>query len=111
VFLPTGAHTVVFSYRPAGFDLGLSFSGCGIVLALLLWFWPASNTPLAPDHAVLTWLPGWRLRWFIALLAIVLVSAIGIGPGGRPTLNSRWKNSFHSFTWGSGKEAMRVNRQ
>jgi hypothetical protein len=111
VFLAAGEHTVIFTYRPAGFELGLGLSGCGILLGLLLWFWPPRSAGLAPDHTVLTWPPRWRIRWLIALGAIVLVSAIGIGPGGRPTLNSRWRNSFHPFTWGSGKEAMRANRQ
>ena len=31
-----GAHTVVFTYRPAGFERGLMLSGCGIVLGSFL---------------------------------------------------------------------------
>jgi hypothetical protein len=111
VFLPPGEHTVVFRYRPAGFNLGLGLSVCGIVAGLLLWFWPARLRRLAPDHMELSWPPRWRVRLFQALLGVVLVSAIGIGPGGRIALNSRWRTGFHRFTWGSGTEAMRVNRQ
>jgi len=111
VYLSQGKHTVVFTYRPAGFELGLGLSGCGIVLGLVLWFWPLRLARLAPEHTVLSWPQRWRTWWFIALFGIVLVSAIDIGPGGRPTLHSRWKESVHRFTWGSGFEAMRVNRQ
>jgi len=111
VFLSAGKHTVVFTYRPAGFELGLGLSGCGILLVLVLWFWPQRLAPLAPEHTLLTWPPRWRTRWFIILGAIVLVSAIGIGRGGRPRVNSRWNNSFHRFTWGAGIAAIRANRQ
>jgi hypothetical protein len=111
VFLPAGAHTVVFRYRPAGFEPGLALSGCGILLAMALWFWPPRMDGLAPDHADLSWPRRWRVWFFGALAGLVIVSAIGIGPGGRPAIHQRWRNSFHTFTWGSGTEAMRVNRQ
>ena len=111
VYLSRGKHTVVFTYRPAGFELGLGLSGCGILLGFVLWFWPLRLAGLAPDHTVLSWPQRWRTWWFIALGGIVLVSAIDIGPAGRPTLHSRWKTSVHRFTWGSGIEAMRANQQ
>ena len=67
VYLPGGKHTVVFTYRPAGFDLGLGLSGCGILLALVLGFLPPRKAPLAPDHKSLNWPraggPGGFLRW------------------------------------------------
>jgi hypothetical protein len=110
VYLPPGKHTVLFTYRPAGFELGLALSGCGILLAIVCWFWPVRGAELAPDHAVLSWPPRWRRWWFIALGAIVLVSAVDISPRGIPTLHSRWKGSFHRFTWGSGIEAMKPKR-
>ena len=77
VFLPAGKHTVVFTYRPAGFELGLKLTCGGVLLALVLWFWPPRRIPFTPDHAVLDWPPHWRIWWFVALGAIVLVSAIG----------------------------------
>ena len=38
VYLPQGKHTVVFTYRPAGFVLGLWLSGCGILLGCFSGF-------------------------------------------------------------------------
>ena len=106
VYLPPGKHTVVFSYRPAGFELGFALSVCGIVIGLIFWFWPRSRSPLEPDHAVLNWPSRWRIWWFLALAAIVLISALFVGPNGY----NRWKNSVHRHTWGSGIEAMKANR-
>ncbi|HKI20692.1 MAG TPA: YfhO family protein, partial [Isosphaeraceae bacterium] len=110
VYLSEGKHTIVFTYRPAGFVLGLGLSGCGILLGLFLWFLPARPVVLAPDHARLNWPPRWRTWWFVVLGVIVLLSVVGIGPGGRPVLQSRWAGSVHHFTWGSGIEAIPANR-
>jgi len=106
VYLTRGDHSVVFTYRPAGFDLGLGLSGCGILLGLLFWFLPPSTVTLAPDHVALDWPPRWRTWFFVALGAIVLSSAITVRDG-HPALQSRWRDSFHPFTWGAGIDAMR----
>ncbi len=109
VFLPPGNHTVVFTYRPAGFMLGLGLSLCGLLGSLVLWFWPRGSLAMAPEHSALSWPPQWRARWFAFLAAIVIVSAVGIGPKGWPALNSRWQKSVHPFTWDSGILAIRPN--
>jgi hypothetical protein len=106
VYLPQGPHTVVFTYRPAGFVLGLELTGCGILLGLILWFSPPRPIELAPDHAKLNWPRGWRTWWFAGLGVIVLLSLVGIGPGGRLVFQSRWTDSVHRFTWGSRLYAM-----
>jgi hypothetical protein len=111
VYLPQGPHTIVFTYRPAGFVLGLGLSGFGILLALFFWFWPLRPVELAPDHAKLSWPSRWRTWWFVSLGVIVLFSVVGIGPGGRPVLQRRWTDSVHRFTWGSRLEAMLANRR
>ena len=110
VYLPEGSHTVVFTYRPAGFVMGLALTGCGIVLGLVLWFLPRLSVALAPDHTILGWPSWWRTGWFVSLGAIVLVSSITIGPGWRIALHGRWRNSVHTHTWGSGMEAQKNNR-
>jgi hypothetical protein len=110
VYLTPGTHKIVFTYRPAGLDLGLALTGCGFFFGLLLWFWPSSSLGLLPEHSILHWPPRWRTWWFLALAAIVVVSAVSVGPSGRPRLHSRWTNSLHRHTWGSGLEAMRANR-
>ena len=76
VYLPQGKHTVVFTYRPAGFVLGLGLSGFGMLLGLFFWFWPLRPVELAPDHAELSWPPRWRTWWFVGLGAIVLISVV-----------------------------------
>jgi Bacterial membrane protein YfhO len=118
VYLPAGKHEVVFRYRPAGFALGLALSGCGALLALGFWLLPRSSRPPDHEHVALHWPVRWR-TWFFAALALIVVASIPIrvpaydprgdlliGPGGRPLRASRWQNSLHSFTWGSGIEAM-----
>jgi len=111
VFLSAGKHTVVFTYRPAGFELGLELTCGGILLALVLSILPPFALAIVPDHAILDWPQRWRTWWLVALGAIVLVSAIAIGPGGRPELHSRYRNSVHPFTWGSKIEAIQPNRK
>jgi hypothetical protein len=111
VFLPAGRHSVVFEYRPAGFELGLGLTGCGMLLGLALWFWPGRAVVLAPEHARLSWPVRWQAWWFGALGAIVVISAISVGPGGRPRLHRRWNESFHQHTWGAGLLAMKQNRR
>ena len=106
VYLPQGRHTVVFTYRPAGFELGLLLSGCGICLGLIFWLRPRWRSSLADEHAVSSWPSRWRTWWFLALGAIVLISAVVISPNG----HARWKNSVHRHTWGSGFDAMKANR-
>jgi hypothetical protein len=110
VYVPQGKHTVTFTYRPAGFERGLAITGLGIGLGLLLGFRRRRGIDLEPDHTILTWPQGWRTGFFLALVAIVLASAIAVGPGWRIGLQARWKNSVHTHTWGSGKEAMKINR-
>jgi hypothetical protein len=106
VFLSAGKHTVVFTYRPAGFDLGLELSCAGILIALLLGFWPLGPIAFAPDHATLGWPPRWRTWWFLFLGAIVLFSAVGFGTGGRPIVSTRWKYGVHHFRWDAKIDAM-----
>jgi hypothetical protein len=110
VYLTSGTHKIVFRYRPAGLDLGLSFTGCGLLCGILLWFWPRSSQVLAPEHADLNWPSRWRTWWFVGLAGIVLVSTVGIDATGWPGLHSRWKNSVHRHTWGAGIAAIRANR-
>jgi Bacterial membrane protein YfhO len=108
VYLPQGKHTVVFEYSPAGFNLGLSISVCGILLALGLWFVPRGSAALGGEHMVLNWPSRFRVWYFGALVAIVLASTPGITPQRELTNQSRWNNSFHRFTWGAGIAAMRL---
>ena len=111
VALPPGNHTVVFRYRPAGFLAGLAVSAVGLVAVLRVWFLPSRGLETAGDHRELA---GWSrsrklLLWSLA--AILVVSTIQIGPGPGLFIQSRWKGSFHRFTWGAGVEAMKQNRQ
>ena len=110
VYLPGGSHSIVFTYRPAGFVPGLWLTGIGIVLGLVLWFLPRWTIVLAPDHSVLGWPPWWRIAWFLALGTIVLASVFTRGSEGGITLQTRWTDSVHTHTWGAGIAAMKENR-
>jgi Bacterial membrane protein YfhO len=111
VYLDHGKHTVVLTYRPAGFSFGLELSLCGFLGGLGLVLWPRGATALTPEHSALRWPSRWRTWWFSFLAAIVIVSAIGIGPKGWPALHSRWHRSVHPFTWDSGYLAIRNSPQ
>jgi Bacterial membrane protein YfhO len=111
VYLPQGPHTVVFTYRPAGFELGLLLTGCGVLLGLVFWFQPRRSLSLAAEHAVLDWPSRWRTWFFSALGTTVLISAVAISPNGVPRRHSRWKDSVHTHTWGAGYLAMKANRK
>ena len=63
---------------------------------------------MADEHMVLDWPPRYRAWYLGVLVAIVLVSIPGITARGRLTIQRRWDNSFHRFTWGAGIEAMRL---
>jgi hypothetical protein len=107
VYLPGGRHTVEFRYRPAGFGAGLAISLAGLAVSAVLVAWPRRLPPTAPEHAELAWPDAWPAWFFLLLAGVVAVSAVGLGDGGRPGLNARWKESFHPFTWGAGIEAIR----
>ncbi len=113
VFVDKGSHSVVFRYRPAGLDIGLGLSAFGCALALGLWLWPSSRARPegAGDADRLDWPARWRRVFVGVLLAIVLASIPAVGPRGRPALQSRWRQSVHTHTWGSGLAAMKANRQ
>ena len=55
VYVPRGRHTVVFTYRPAGFLAGLIASACGAVVALGLLAWPRPVATFAPEHGTTRW--------------------------------------------------------
>jgi hypothetical protein len=110
VYLPKGTHKVVFTYSPAGFQLGLFLSACGVLLGVILWFRSPWSGFLVPEHATLYWPRRWRTWWFLSLGAIVVISAVGFTPSGLPRLHSRWKNGVHRHTWGAGVAAMKPNR-
>ena len=81
VALTPGAHSVAFTYRPAGFTLGLAISIMGIALAMFLWFRRGRVGPSAGDHLDLPRSVQFRKLLFLTLTVIVIVSAIRIGPG------------------------------
>jgi hypothetical protein len=111
VALPPGHHRVVFRYQPAGFVLGMVVSAVGFVVFLVMWFLSSAEPQTAGDHDEL---PGWaRSRKLLLglLVAIVVLSLIQLGNGPQLSIQSRWRNSFHRFTWGAGIEAMKQNRQ
>jgi hypothetical protein len=106
VFVPEGSHTVVFRYRPAGFDRGLVGTLVGLALIVTCLVVPWRAPALGPSSGPLDWPRTWPRRLVMGMLAVVLLSIVGIGPGGRPRIQGRWTGSWHRFTWGAGIEAM-----
>jgi hypothetical protein len=111
VALPKGEHTVVFTYVPAGFRLGLAVTLASLAMSAVLLAWPRRVFTLDPEHGELRWPRFWPAWGLAVLAAIVIVSAVGIDAAGRPKVHSRWTNGLHRFTWGAGYEAMELQRR
>jgi hypothetical protein len=111
VALEGGPHTIVFTYRPAGFRLGLGISIAGLALALILWFRSGRFASPAGDHLVFARSARFRKVLVLTLVAIVILSTVRIGPGPQFSFQSRWTHSVHRFTWGAGLAAMKETRQ
>ena len=111
VYVDQGAHTVEFRYRPAGFLLGLALSSIGAVVALILIVLPRRNAVSPVDHVDLATAARLRWAWVAALVLIIALSILKIGPGGNLTVQDRWSRALHPFTWGSGIEAMHQDRK
>lgn len=110
VFVPEGRHTVVFSYRPAGFAAGAAASGFGAALALVLLLGPFRLAPPGSGHGEPALPRGWPW-WQVGLMAVILAgSTFRPGPDGGLVPQRRWERSVHRFTWGSGLEAMQPAR-
>jgi hypothetical protein len=109
VFVPRGRHTVVFGYRPAGFEVGLTMSACGLVVALICIGWPRHGSPLGAEHRPLSCSSYWPC-WGLLILGLILVASTwDLQPDGI-AIQRRWARSMHRFTWGSGIESMRTKR-
>ena len=112
VFLPAGPHTVVFSYRPAGFVKGLMVTGLGSMLALvgLVWPRPIVATVAAPRELLWRHYGVWMMAGAIVAVAISVFIPVELPSDSDPRQlisGSRWRRSFHRFTWGAGIEAMK----
>jgi hypothetical protein len=109
VFVPRGRHSLVFRYRPAGFDTGLSITVCGLLLCLGSVVWRRPLRLLASEHSTLAWRAEWPRWGLLAIALLVLASTFSIGPSGI-ALQSRWNKSLHHFTWGAGIDSMKPPR-
>ena len=107
VYVPSGKHTLVFRYSPAGFKLGLILCiGAAMVAMGLVLFGPRLIA-LSPDHSPSRWSSHWPAWGAGVLVAIVVLSLVQVDGKGHVSVQRRWKNSFHGFTWGAGIAAMR----
>jgi hypothetical protein len=110
VAVPAGPHEVVFNYRPAGFLAGLTLTGFGCLVALVLWLGPIRAPRLGSGHGETSWPTFWPWAWLVLMLLVVAASIP------RPTdrglaVQDRWRTGFHHFTWGAGIEAMLMNEE
>ncbi|HEX8200770.1 MAG TPA: YfhO family protein, partial [Isosphaeraceae bacterium] len=106
VFVPAGQHRIVFTYRPAGFEVGLAATGAGLAVLLGLLASPRRLMQLGPEHGDAGWPRRWPAWGLAAVAVLIAASAVQVTPGGL-RLHRRWAGSFHRFTWGAGLEAMR----
>ncbi len=109
VFLEPGTHRLIFRYEPAGFRLGGAITGVGLLLSLVGLAWPRSLAALRPPHDVLSWPSRWPWLLIGSIGLIILLSAFQRGPDGIQ-VNDRWTNALHTFTWGSGIDAIKSTR-
>jgi hypothetical protein len=109
VYVPAGRHTVGFRYQPAGFTLGLTITGLGLLVGVALLFWKRALV-LDPEHGAVDWPRRWPLLGTATLLLIIALSAFERNSAGRPVIHPRWARSFHRFTWGAGIEAINPPR-
>jgi len=106
VYVPAGDHTIVFRYSPAGFTQGLIFCGGSLALAAALVLFGPSLTNLAAEHNVTNRPRRWPLWGGLTLLTILAASLLQVDSHGYISFQSRWRDSFHPFTWGAGYKAM-----
>jgi hypothetical protein len=106
VYVGQGSHTVEFQYRPAGFRLGLALSSIGGLVVIGLLVAPRRSAGATGDHAPLATATRLRRLWVAAVVLIILLSMVKIGPSGKVVVQDRWKRAWHPFTWGSGIEAI-----
>ena len=107
VYVEPGRHTLIFRYRPAGFALGASISLAGIALTLGCLAWPLRVAVLGESHRVLGWPARWPALVIVSIVFLIAVSAVSVHRDGSVGIQSRWRQSFHPFTWGAGIDAMR----
>ena len=107
VYVEPGHHTLIFRYRPAGFALGASISLAGIALTLGCLAWPLRVAVLGESHRVLGWPARWPALVIVSIVFLIAVSAVSVHRDGSVGIQSRWRQSFHPFTWGAGIDAMR----
>ena len=108
VFLESGRHRVDFVYSPAGFATGLAVSLSSLIASSLCLVWTRRLPRTRSTHDPLSWPARWPVGLLLAAVAIVALSTVQLGPGGRPALQTRWSTGFHLFTWGARLEAMQT---
>jgi hypothetical protein len=111
VFLPAGAHTVEFRYRPAGLETGIAISMAGVVASVLVIGWRRGLPAMTSIHSPLDWPERWPWFGLIAIVCLVGLSSIYVDVRGKVSLSDRWTATMHQFTWGAGIEAMKEQRR
>jgi len=83
VALGPGGHTVRFTYRPAGFTLGLAVTAIGVALAFLLWLAAPVAHSGGAGPATLDAAGSLRKGLFATIVLIVLLSLVRVEPGSK----------------------------
>ena len=107
VYVEPGSHTLVFRYRPAGFNLGLGITMAGLLVMVGFLAWPRRIADGSDAHRALGWPAYWPTIALTIIAVLIAGSTVGFNREGNLGVQSRWQQSFHPFTWGAGIDAMR----
>ena len=105
VYVPPGQHTVEFTYEPKGFRSGLLVSVLGLVLLLFVSYRRPFEGVTIPTSGDLGWSSYWP-RWVVLGMILVIGLSIPAVKDGHLSVQQRWNQSLHRFTWGAGLEAI-----
>ena len=107
VRVPEGQHSVVFRYRPVGLVTGLVLSLVGLVVSVGLLFFASPQVVMNPEHGDAKL---WRSTPLLVGLGVAVIlagSIVAVDSTARVSVQARWRDSFHPFTWGAKIEAIK----
>ena len=107
VYLPNGSHAVVMTYRPVGFLAGLALSVAGLVGAIAMVTFGGRGVRTASEHGGVARGKLLPIGMIVAVGVILAASVFRVDTSGRVSVQARWRESFHPFTWGAKIEAIK----
>ncbi len=107
VGVPDGRHSVVFRYRPVGLMTGLGLSVVGLIAAVGLLVFAGPRVAMTPEHGESGPRRFAPVLLGLAVAVVLAGSIVAVDTSGRVSVQTRWRGSFHPFTWGAKIEAIK----